>query len=311
MELHKIVVPVDFSVHSRRALDEASGLARKYGAELHLMHCYPLMPTLDLYGVQIPPALDLEVRRAARRRMAEWRDSVHAAGVAAEQHLSANPPSEEILRLSGKIGADLIVIGTRGLSGLQRWLLGSVAERTVRMAPCPVLTVSANDAGDGATPDANTGGKEIGVKEIQKILLAVDFSDCSQRAFDEAIGLAKDFGAELHLLHCYQLHRRMVAPYGIEIPESLEHDVRMAALRRLSDWREKASAHAIPVREHICARSPSDGIPAVAARIGAELIVMGTRGLTGFKHVLLGSVAEQTIRVAPCPVLTVRCNRAR
>jgi nucleotide-binding universal stress UspA family protein len=311
LELHKIVVPVDFSIHARRALDEAIGLARKYGAELHLVHCYPLMPTLELYGVQMPPSMDLEVRQAARRRMAEWRDSVRAAGLAAEQHLSADLPSAKILELSGKIGADLIVIGSRGLSGLERWLLGSVAERTVRMAPCPVLTVSAPDTADGTTLDANPGGKEIAAKQIQKILLPVDFSDCSQRAFDEAVGLAKDFGAELHLLHCYQLHRRMVAPYGIEIPESLEHDVRMAALRRLSDWREKATAHGIRVREHISAHFPSDEIPAMAARIGANLIVMGTRGLTGLKHVLLGSVAERTMRAAPCPVLTVRCNRAR
>ncbi|HEY7816644.1 MAG TPA: universal stress protein, partial [Vicinamibacteria bacterium] len=226
-------------------------------------------------------------------------------------YLSANLPSEEILQLTRKIGADLIVIGSRGLGGLQRWLLGSVAERTVRRAPCPVLTVSANDAAESAPPDANAGGKPIAAKEIQKILLPVDFSDSSQRAFDQAIGLAQDFRAELHLLHCYQLHRRMVAPYGIEIPESLEHDVRMAALRRLSDWREKATAHGIRVREHISAHFPSDEIPAMAARIGANLIVMGTRGLTGLKHVLLGSVAERTMRAAPCPVLTVRCNRAR
>jgi nucleotide-binding universal stress UspA family protein len=142
--------------------------------------------------------------------------------------------------------------------------------------------------------------------EIHKILVPVDFSDHSQRALDEAIGLAKTFDAELHLLHCYQIHPAAIAPYGIVIPETFEHDIRMAALQRLSEWRDKVSAQGIRVQEHITAHFPSDEIAAMAEKLGVDLIVMGTRGLTGFKHVLLGSVAERTIRLAPCPVLTVK-----
>ena len=149
------------------------------------------------------------------------------------------------------------------------------------------------------------------MKQIHKILVPVDFSDHSQRALDEAIGLAEVFGAELHLLHCYQIHPSAVAPYGIVIPETLDHDVRMAALRRLSEWREKVSVQGIRVQEHITANFPSDEIAVMAGKLGADLIVMGTRGLTGFKHVLLGSVAERTIRLAPCPVLTVKHGEAR
>jgi nucleotide-binding universal stress UspA family protein len=275
------------------------------------MHCYPLVPSFEMYGVQMPPSLDLELRQAARRRMAEWRDSVRAAGLAAHESMSSNLPSAAIIELAGRVGADLIVMGTRGLSGLQHWLLGSVAERTVRAAPCPVLTLSARNGAEPAASDPSSGAKQPAVKEIRKLLVPVDFSDHSQRAFEEGIALAKQFGAELHLLHCYQLHPRMVAPYGIAIPESLEHDVRMAALRRLSEWRDQASFHGIQVREHITAQNPSEEIPAMAARIGADLIVMGTRGLTGLKHVLLGSIAERTIRVAPCPVLAVRRNDVR
>jgi nucleotide-binding universal stress UspA family protein len=144
------------------------------------------------------------------------------------------------------------------------------------------------------------------MRQIHKILVPVDFSDHSRRALDEAIGLAEVFGAELHLLHCYQLHPALIAPYGIVIPETLDHDIRMAALRRLSEWREKASAQGIRVQEHITANFPSDEIATMAEKLGADLIVMGTRGLTGFKHVLLGSVAERTLRLAPCPVLTVK-----
>jgi nucleotide-binding universal stress UspA family protein len=144
------------------------------------------------------------------------------------------------------------------------------------------------------------------VLEFHKILVPVDFSDHSQRALDEAIGLAKTFGAQLHLLHCYRIHPAAGAPYGIVVPETFEHDVRMAALQRLSEWREKAAAQGVRVQEHITAHFPAEDIAAMADHLGIDLIVMGTRGLTGLKHVLLGSVAERTIRLAKCPVLTMK-----
>lgn len=152
------------------------------------------------------------------------------------------------------------------------------------------------------------------MREIRKILVPVDFSDHSARALEEAIGLAKTFGAEMHLLHCYQINpgaMSAMAPYGIVIPESFERDVRMAALRRLSEWRDKVSAEGITVQEHLTAHFPSEEIVAMAEKLPADLIVMGTSGLTGLKHVLLGSVAERTIRLALCPVLTVKDGKVR
>jgi len=142
--------------------------------------------------------------------------------------------------------------------------------------------------------------------EIRRILVPVDFSDHSQDALDLAVGLAKTFDAQLHLLHCYQINPQSIAPYGIIIPETFEHDIRMAALQRLSEWREKTSAQGIRVQEHITAHFPAEEIAAMADHLHCDLIVMGTRGLSGLKHVLLGSVAERTIRLAKCPVLTVK-----
>jgi nucleotide-binding universal stress UspA family protein len=144
--------------------------------------------------------------------------------------------------------------------------------------------------------------------EIHKILVPVDFSDHSQRALDEAIGFAKAFGAQLHLLHCYQIHPTAIAPYGVVVPEAFEQDIRMAALQRLAEWREKASAQGVRVQEHVTAHFPAEEIAGMADQLGIDLIVMGTRGLTGLKHVLLGSVAERTIRLARCPVLTVKAT---
>jgi universal stress protein A len=144
--------------------------------------------------------------------------------------------------------------------------------------------------------------------EIRKILVPVDFSEQSQRALDEAVGLAKRFGAELHLLHCYQVYPvgAVVAPYDVVLPESVERTIQEAARGCLAEWAEKTAGQGVRVERHLSASTPSTGIAALAEKIGADLIVMGTRGLSGLAHVLLGSVAERTLRIAPCPVLTVK-----
>jgi len=141
---------------------------------------------------------------------------------------------------------------------------------------------------------------------FRKILVPIDFSEHSARALEQAMALARTFGSELHLLHCYQINIGAISPYGIVLPESFERDVRRAAIARLAEWREKVSAEGIRVEEHVTPQFPSEAIVQMAEELAVDLIVMGTRGLTGLKHVLLGSVAERTLRLAPCPVLAVK-----
>jgi nucleotide-binding universal stress UspA family protein len=150
------------------------------------------------------------------------------------------------------------------------------------------------------------------MSEIRRILVPIDFSEHSQHALDEAIGLAKRFGAEVHLIHCYQVYPAGAVgfPYDVALPESYERAVREAATARLSDWREKTSAQGVRVEQHLRVDFPSHGIVDLAEKLAADLIVIGSRGLSGFKHVVLGSVAERTIRHAPCPVLTVKRLKA-
>lgn len=141
-EVKTILVPTDFSSHARTALEWAIGLAKTFDASIHLMHAYHL--PIAISGpdqVALPRDFWSEIRDAAARKLDKSADLVVQAGLSVEQHLSQAQPSTAIVELADKIGADLIVIGTRGLSGLKHVMLGSVAERTVRHAPCPVLTV--------------------------------------------------------------------------------------------------------------------------------------------------------------------------
>jgi len=144
----------------------------------------------------------------------------------------------------------------------------------------------------------------------ETILVPVDFSEHSARALDHAIALAKVFDGRIDLLHCYQINAGGISPYGLVIPETLDKEVREAATAKLDEWRAKVEAAGVAVEADISPIFPSEAIANRAEEISADLIVMGTRGLTGGKHVLLGSVAERTIRTAPCPVLTVKDDDA-
>ena len=146
------------------------------------------------------------------------------------------------------------------------------------------------------------------MRRIEKILVPVDFSEHSARALEMAIDLAKAFEAGIHLLHCYQVQPYGISPYGIVLPENFDREVRQAAELRADEWRAKVTLEGVEVEVSLSSRFPSLEISETASEIGADLIVMGTRGLSGIRHVLLGSVAERTLRLAPCPVLTVKAS---
>jgi universal stress protein A len=142
----KILVPVDFSEHSRAAVDAAVEFARSFGGSIHLLHCYAIQPGgISPYGVAAPAAYFNEIREAAQRELDAWSEKLLSEGVEVTTSLRSDSPSPTIVEVAYEIEADLIVIGTRGLSGIKHVMLGSVAERTVRTAPCPVLTVKASD----------------------------------------------------------------------------------------------------------------------------------------------------------------------
>jgi nucleotide-binding universal stress UspA family protein len=141
---------------------------------------------------------------------------------------------------------------------------------------------------------------------FRKILVPIDFSEHSSAALDLAVDLAGTYGATLHLLHCYPIDPGAISPYGIVMPEGFDRDVRDAAGRELARWADKAASAKVPVEQHLSSMFPAEVIASTAEEIGADLVVMGTRGLSGLKHVLLGSIAERVLRLAPCPVLTVK-----
>jgi nucleotide-binding universal stress UspA family protein len=141
---------------------------------------------------------------------------------------------------------------------------------------------------------------------MKTIIVPTDFSPHSEKALDVAEKLVKLTGGKIHLLHCYQINVGGISPYGVTVPEEFNREVRDAAAKRIEDVEQQVAAKGIEVEAHITSRYASEAVSDLARELGADLIVMGTRGATGLKHILLGSVAERTLRIAPCPVLTVK-----
>ncbi len=142
MQIRKILVPLDFSTHSMKALGTAIELAKRFDARMVLLHAYSATAYIGLSEqVMVPPDFFEMVHLAAARSLGKAAEQVSRAGVSVETRLSELPPAEAIVATAHDLGIDLIVMCTRGLSGLKHLLLGSVAERTLRLAPCPVLAL--------------------------------------------------------------------------------------------------------------------------------------------------------------------------
>jgi nucleotide-binding universal stress UspA family protein len=144
MKIETILVPTDFSEQSDRSFAEAIEFAKTFGARIDLLHVYDIPDLAAVYEVTFPDQVDAGIRKAALRKLESWKARATAEGVDASIHLEFGVPERIIAEYATRAKIDLIVIGKRGLGAVKRMLMGSVAERTARAAPCPVLIVGAD-----------------------------------------------------------------------------------------------------------------------------------------------------------------------
>jgi nucleotide-binding universal stress UspA family protein len=212
-------------------------------------------------------------------------------------HLSRGAPSfDEICRMAQQTSADLIVMPTHGYTGLRHVFLGSTAERVVQHSPCPVFVVRPRKrkSETGRTSSAHT------------ILVPVDFSGCSREGLQYAIGFANEFGARIILLHAtylgYIYSSEGTAIYDIP---ALQKAARKNAQRHMRQLVRAVNFRGVKFETAFTDGSPVLDICSFAKEHDVDLIITSTHGLTGLKHALIGSVAEQVVRRASCSVLVV------
>lgn len=293
--IKSIVLPVDFSAPSRAAAARAALLARSLDASLHVVHGahFPRPEISQEFAI---PGLSWEaLQEAAHKEVSQVSAGLRERGAEVSEEVSELDPIEAIRRAVDRHDADLVVMGTHGRSGFQHILFGSVAELTVRTSSCPVWTVKEDEdrAGD----------------PIEGILVATDFSDHAAAALDFAIDLARPLGARIELTHVFSIPAHYFTPYGVAPADALVTELIESAKTMLRECAVAISSEGVEVESHFRRAAASVAISELAAEVEADVIVMGTRGNTGLKYVFLGSVAERTLRLAPCSVVTVGTQR--
>jgi nucleotide-binding universal stress UspA family protein len=144
------------------------------------------------------------------------------------------------------------------------------------------------------------------MRKYETILVATDFSECAEHALEEAIELARRLESRIHLVHAYELPALLPGAEASAASAELDRSIRGSARTALDELAERVRSAGLQVAAEVGNGPPTEVITRLAKEHGASLVVMGTRGRSGLSHVLLGSVAERTLRTAPCPVLTVR-----
>jgi nucleotide-binding universal stress UspA family protein len=292
--IRKIIVPTDFSDLSEIAARSAASLATPEAASIHLLHVIRLPFLHTTYDLNVPEAVWEGLRKGTHERLAETRLILEGLGVTDVHQIVSESlqPAEAIAQSVKKLDADLVVMATHGRQGLKHALLGSVTERTLRTSPVPVLAVK---------------GQDFGRSPIQRILLATDFSSHANQALSLACSFAKSFGAHIDVLHVLDESPDYIKAISAEIA-SFEKQARAMAGEHLEAMGGQVKAANLSMTTHLGEGRAVEMIASEAARLESDLIVMGTHGHTGFAHVTLGSVAERTLRLAPCSVLTTRSN---
>jgi nucleotide-binding universal stress UspA family protein len=292
--INRLLLATDFSEWARRAEDYACSLASSWRANLTVMTVLEFPPGLNPdYPVNQHYLTDRT--REASGQLAEFKKRATSKGIIVATRMATGFPSEEINAAAKAEESDMIVVGTRGKTGLAHVLLGSTAERVIRTAPCPVLAVHM------AKDDASV---ECGGITLNRILVPVDFSDCSLDALEYAAIVARQAKASIELLHVLE-----PLSYGLDftLGHAEERQQKRERLsKRLQDLSAALTAAGIAVKSHLRGGVPADSILDDVRTLPGDLIVMGTHGRRGLSHVMAGSVTEAVLRRTSCPVLTVR-----
>ena len=299
VDISRILCPVDFSDVSRRALDYAVGMARWYGATLTVLHVapVPIPSTAFAAGTATmlePAVLSLVEHEKLRADLLAFANAKPAGDVRIEVEVVEGQVWREIRERAAALDAGLVVAGTHGRSGFERLMLGSVTEKLLRVAPCPVLTVP--PAASFRVPGA-----------FKTVLCATDFSPAAGVAVRWASALAEEGGAELLLLHVAEEHT-------IPGDEAWSSAARSEFRQEYDRWCTARLRDAVPdttrtwctVRELTARGVAHAEIVRTAAAHRCDVIALGVSGHHSIGDRVFGSTSQHVVRAATCPVLTTR-----
>ncbi len=300
--LKNILVAVDFSLYAEKAFTHALSLAKKYRAKLILLNVADTA-YIESGAFGDDPNYKEKLREDVRQRAKEQMETMVEKYAGKDRDLvmellvSEGEPFIEVIQCVRRVGADLLVVGSQGESGLlASFLLGGTAYKLVRNAPCPVLLVKKRE-------EEETFPKRV---LLERILIPVDFSSHSQKAFFYALSLAKRFKSEITLINVVDTNRGTFLQEGVnrdELRRNLLEKVKIDFQKFLKG--EDLSG--VKVQTKALDGKPFEKILEWSNSWPADLLVIGTHGRTGLLEMfLLGSTAYKVVRKVYSPILTVK-----
>ncbi len=296
IKVNRILCPLDFSKCSRVAMKNAIELAKRVKGELHLFHAILLYeddtykPDDRLSDNIVSYAMIEEISNQKLNDIAaDHEGNSFKVVTASSRGFSA---AEEILIYAEDKQVDLIVMGTHGRTAISHLLLGSVAERIIRIAKCPVMTFRENS-------------KNLG--ECKKILVPIDFSEHSKLALQYALELADSFDSNITLFHVFEqrIHPAFYLSEEISMFE-IDSELKQRANDAMINFRKAFDKPTIDTNYVFAEGVAYREIVDYAKKDNFDLLVIATQGLSGLEHFLIGSTTEKVIRHADLPVLAVK-----
>jgi nucleotide-binding universal stress UspA family protein len=284
LEIKLILCPIDFSEFSARAYRHALSLAGHYRSTVVAQHVveiwrYPSAAFATSAGLYTE--FCETVRARAKEQLQEFVKDHGHDGIQPELVVSEGMAPDSILSFAEARKADLIVMGTHGRRGYDRLMLGSVTDRVMRRAPCPVMAVCQ------PPPEPRDGHR------LHRILFCADFSENSGRGLSYAFSAAAEYGAELTLLHVEE-----------EVPSPAKtEDVIAAATARLDKLIPAEAGKTLKIRTAVRIGKPYRQIIQLAEEAQMDLVIAGVHGYGALDPAVFGSTTYRVIQLGPCPVL--------
>ena len=300
LRLKSVLMATDLSPASVKPLHHALAIARHYRAKLYIAHVVSSVP----YLMAGPEALELGCDGASVDMQQLQRDLLHDGSLNGLDHqfiLRRGCVWEELRAAIFEKQIDLVVVGTHGLRGLEKVLLGSVAEEVFRQADCPVLTVG---------PHSYREGRIEFTGETRTYVFATDFSEASLGALPHAVSFAGRTKARLIVVHVVPAAPIPQIPGWYSASESMlmRENARMACVRRLDRLVPRDQEVPVEIEFAVQFGIPSEKIMQIALNRGADLIILGLRcpSLVSTVSHMPWATAYEVVCGAGCPVLTVR-----
>lgn len=291
LQVRSILFPTDGSTCAEFAHAHAAFLAHQFDAELHVLHVVEAhMRTLDDLS-QLVEIEEQDILEQLHAPLPSTTSGPDEARIHRAKRTDASA-AEGVLTYAADEDIDLIVMGTHGRRGMDRLLMGSIAEEVVRLSPCPTLTVCGKKQ---PTPD----------RDINRILVPMGLSEHTESLFAHARAIGATYGARLDLVHVIE-RAAFPSVYGVDAPSTDDAAVERRVRDALEPYVEAAQDMDVDATITVLRGHPAVALLDMLDDAAIDLVTIATHGRTGLQRLVMGSVAEKVVRMAPCPVFTVK-----